>query len=138
MILLHRSSGSHVGRGDRIHVGEALERLRSRQISLMLSSIWAQSISPANMLGNYEAIAHTYNLVLLFSRGKVDPYLHLVEDCKLQAVDNGSPLPKTVCGSKEDDSSASKSLSEIKITKDHSRESLASVIVKNLDSHDEM
>ncbi|CAL5420850.1 unnamed protein product [Camellia sinensis] len=176
-------------------------RLSSRQISLLLSSIWAQSISPANIPGNYEAIAHTYSLVLLFSRGKnssqealvrsfqlafslkrislieggslpasrcrslfslatsmiilsskaysilpllpcvkaaltdktMDPFLHLVEDCKLQAVDTGSHLSKTIYGSKEDDSSASKSLSEIKITEDQSRESLASVIVKNLD-----
>ncbi|KAI7985918.1 hypothetical protein LOK49_LG14G01191 [Camellia lanceoleosa] len=127
-------------------------RLSSRQISLLLSSIWAQSISPANMPGNYEAIAHTYSLVLLFSRGKnssqetlvrsfqlafslkrisliegacnillllpcvkaaltdktVDPFLPLVEDCKLQAVDTSSLLSKTVYGSKEDDSSASK------------------------------
>ncbi|XP_028077988.1 histidine--tRNA ligase, chloroplastic/mitochondrial-like [Camellia sinensis] len=42
-------------------------RLSNRQISLLLYSVWAQSISPANMLGNYEVIAHTYNLVLLFS-----------------------------------------------------------------------
>ncbi|KAI7994458.1 hypothetical protein LOK49_LG11G01229 [Camellia lanceoleosa] len=108
-------------------------RLSSRQISLLLSLDWAQSISPTNMPGNYEAIAYTYNLVLLFSRGKlfrchlsaplvarkqVDLFLHLVEDCKLQAVDSGSPFPKTIYGSKEDDSSASKSLSEIKITED--------------------
>lgn len=45
-------------------------RLSSHQISLLLSSIWAQSISPANMPENYEAVAHTYSLVLLFSRGK--------------------------------------------------------------------
>ncbi|THG10643.1 hypothetical protein TEA_007985 [Camellia sinensis var. sinensis] len=46
-------------------------RLSNRQISLLLYSVWAQSISPANMLGNYEVIAHTYNLVLLFSHGKL-------------------------------------------------------------------
>lgn len=46
-------------------------RLSSHQITLLLSSIWAQSISPANMPENYEAIAHTYSLVLLFSRAKV-------------------------------------------------------------------
>ncbi|KAJ6741815.1 putative EXPRESSED-RELATED [Salix viminalis] len=45
-------------------------RLSSRQISLLLSSIWTQSISPANTPQNYEAIAHTYSLVLLFSRTK--------------------------------------------------------------------
>ncbi|KAK4412963.1 protein SEMI-ROLLED LEAF 2 [Sesamum alatum] len=45
-------------------------RLSSHQICLLLSSIWAQSISPANMPENYVAIAHTYSLVLLFSRAK--------------------------------------------------------------------
>ncbi|KAL0346241.1 UNVERIFIED_CONTAM: protein SEMI-ROLLED LEAF 2 [Sesamum radiatum] len=45
-------------------------RLSSHQITLLLSSIWEQSLSPANMPENYEAIAHTYSLVLLFSRAK--------------------------------------------------------------------
>ncbi|KAK7392869.1 hypothetical protein VNO78_21319 [Psophocarpus tetragonolobus] len=45
-------------------------RLSSHQINLLLSSIWAQSISSENMPANYEAIAHTYSLVLLFSRAK--------------------------------------------------------------------
>ncbi|KAL0769771.1 hypothetical protein Bca101_034921 [Brassica carinata] len=44
-------------------------RLSSHQIGLLLSSIWAQSIS-ANTPDNYEAITNTYRLVLLFSRGK--------------------------------------------------------------------
>ncbi|KDO83457.1 hypothetical protein CISIN_1g035569mg [Citrus sinensis] len=38
--------------------------------SLMLSSIWAQSICPLNTPQNYKAIAHTYSLVLLFARSK--------------------------------------------------------------------
>ncbi|KAL9255681.1 SEMI-ROLLED LEAF 2-like protein [Drosera capensis] len=45
-------------------------RLSSRQIILLLSSIWAQSISCENKPDNYEAIAHTYSLVLLFARAK--------------------------------------------------------------------
>ncbi|KAF8097814.1 hypothetical protein N665_0280s0017 [Sinapis alba] len=45
-------------------------RLSSHQIGLLLSSLWAQSISPANTPDNYEAIANTYSLVLLFSRVK--------------------------------------------------------------------
>ncbi|XP_012828031.1 PREDICTED: protein EFR3 homolog cmp44E-like [Erythranthe guttata] len=45
-------------------------RLSSHQITFLFSSIWAQSISPANMPENYVAIAHTYSLVLLFSRAK--------------------------------------------------------------------
>ncbi|XP_065620708.1 protein SEMI-ROLLED LEAF 2 isoform X1 [Quercus suber] len=45
-------------------------KLSSVQITLLLSSIWAQSISPLNTPENYEAIAHTYSLVLLFARTK--------------------------------------------------------------------
>uniref|UniRef100_A0A7N0URP0 ARM repeat superfamily protein n=3 Tax=Kalanchoe fedtschenkoi TaxID=63787 RepID=A0A7N0URP0_KALFE len=45
-------------------------RLSSRQISLLLSAIWAQSMSPENLPENYEAIAHTFSLVLLFSTAK--------------------------------------------------------------------
>ncbi|TQE12960.1 hypothetical protein C1H46_001335 [Malus baccata] len=45
-------------------------RLSSRQITLLLSSIWAQSISPSNTPENYEAIANTYGLVLLYARTK--------------------------------------------------------------------
>ncbi|THU49000.1 hypothetical protein C4D60_Mb06t04950 [Musa balbisiana] len=45
-------------------------RLSRRQIVLLLSSIWAQVMSPENMPDNYEAIAHSYSLALLFSRAK--------------------------------------------------------------------
>ncbi|KAM1401745.1 hypothetical protein ACFX1X_028901 [Malus domestica] len=45
-------------------------RLSTRQITLLLSSIWAQSISPLNTPENYEAIANTYSLVLLYARTK--------------------------------------------------------------------
>lgn len=45
-------------------------RLSSRQIILMLSSIWVQAICPVNNPENYEAIAHTYCLTLLFARAK--------------------------------------------------------------------
>ncbi|KAG6769203.1 hypothetical protein POTOM_024820 [Populus tomentosa] len=175
-------------------------RLSSRQISLLLSSIWTQSISPANTPQNYEAIAHTYSLVLLFSRTKnssdealirsfqlafslrnialrqeeslspsrrrslftlatsmilfsskafniipliyctkavltekmVDPFLHLVEDRKLEAVTTDSGHPAIVYGSKEDDSSALKSLSEIDVTGNQSREFFAAEIAKSL------
>ncbi|XP_023539631.1 uncharacterized protein LOC111800256 isoform X1 [Cucurbita pepo subsp. pepo] len=177
-------------------------RLSSHQITLLLSSIFAQSISPANVPENYVGIAHTYSLILLFSRAKnsshealirsfqlaftlrdlslskrgsvppsrcrslftlatsmilfsskafnirplvdqmqtifrgrmVDPFLELVEGCKLQAVT--IPSDKTSCpyGSKEDDDSASKFLSEVEITKDQTRESLVTEIVKSLDT----
>ncbi|CAA2988360.1 Hypothetical predicted protein [Olea europaea subsp. europaea] len=177
-------------------------RLSSHQISLLLSSIWAQSMSPSNMPENYEAIANTYSLVLLFSRAKnsfrdvliesfqvafslqsislservplppsrrrslfvlstsmiifsskafnilplvpcvkavltdkvVDPFLCLVKDCKLKISDTGSVHPKTVYGSKDDDSSALRCLSEIKITQEQTTECLVSVIINNLDN----
>ncbi|KAI3667392.1 hypothetical protein L6452_42449 [Arctium lappa] len=174
-------------------------RLSSHQISLLLSSIWAQSISPENTPENYEAIAHTYSLVLLFSRAKnsgrealvrsfqlafslfdislaeggplppsrrrslytlatsmtiisgkafsivplvpiakntlankmVDPYLCLVEDCKLTVGTGTHAIP---FGSKEDDRAALKSLSDVKLTDDQSIESMAATIVKHLET----
>ncbi|KAJ0985865.1 hypothetical protein J5N97_004221 [Dioscorea zingiberensis] len=45
-------------------------RLSNRQIMLLLSSIFAQAISPENTPENYEAIGHSYGLLLLFSRAK--------------------------------------------------------------------
>ncbi|KAG8367897.1 hypothetical protein BUALT_Bualt16G0120500 [Buddleja alternifolia] len=173
-------------------------RLSSHQITSLLSSIWAQSMSPANMPENYEAIAHTYSLVLLFSRAKnsyrdalvrcfqlafslrsvslveggalppsrrrslfvlstsmiifsskaynilpivpllkailtdnvIDPFLCLVEDSKLQISEKEHQ--KVIYGSQEDDNSALKCLSEIKIKEDQTKESLVSIILKNL------
>ncbi|KAJ8755585.1 hypothetical protein K2173_022164 [Erythroxylum novogranatense] len=74
-------------------------RLSSRQISVLLSSIWAQSISPANLPQNYEAIAHTFSLVLLFSRGKNSSHEALTQSFQLafslrnMALNKGGPLP---------------------------------------------
>ncbi|PHT38236.1 hypothetical protein CQW23_21809 [Capsicum baccatum] len=51
-------------------VGPISLRLNNHQIILFLSSLWVQSISPENMPENYEAIAHTFSMVLLFSRAK--------------------------------------------------------------------
>ncbi|XP_027355487.1 uncharacterized protein LOC113865252 [Abrus precatorius] len=45
-------------------------RLSSHQITLLLSSLWAQSIHPLNTPESFEAIAHTYSLVLLVARSK--------------------------------------------------------------------
>ncbi|XP_031127759.1 uncharacterized protein LOC116029856 isoform X4 [Ipomoea triloba] len=45
-------------------------KLKTRQISILLSSIWVQAISPSSTPENYEAIAHTYSLVMLFSQNK--------------------------------------------------------------------
>lgn len=173
-------------------------RLSSRQIALLLSSIWAQSLSPLNTPVNYEAIAHTYSLVLLFARTKnssnetlirsfqlafslrgfalgggplqpsrrrslfilstsmiifsskafnipplvsctratitdktADPFLKLVDECKLQAANNQLG-PRKVYGSKEDNEDALKSLSAIEITESQSKESFANMIAKFL------
>ncbi|KAF3553990.1 hypothetical protein F2Q69_00010468 [Brassica cretica] len=187
-------------------------RLSSHQIGLLLSSIWAQSIS-ANTPDNYEAITNTYSLVLLFSRGKViyifhisilptsaseiqgalirsfqmalslrdvslteggplppsrrrslftmatsmvlfsskafnlfsladfakvalqgptlDPFLHLVEDHKLKAV-NPDQLQTVAYGCQKDDASALDTLSNIEVSTEHSRGALVYEIVKSL------
>ncbi|KAL3815091.1 hypothetical protein ACJIZ3_016359 [Penstemon smallii] len=176
-------------------------KLKTRQISLLLSSIWVQAISHLNTPANYEAIAHTYSLVMLFSQNKksrneiltrsfqlafslrsislrggplqpsrrrslftlatsmiiflskaynflplvtsarasltnktVDPFLQLVDDGKLQAVDDKIEVDNMVkiYGSKEDDEDALKSLSAIKINEDQSTESFASMIMEIL------
>ncbi|KAL9280173.1 unnamed protein product [Arabidopsis thaliana] len=175
-------------------------RLSSHQICLLLSSIWVQSLSPHNMPQNYEAIANTFSLVLLFGRTKhssnevlvwsfqlafslrnlslggplqpsrrrslftlatsmiifsakafnipplvnsaktslqektVDPFLQLVEDCKLDAVFYGqADQPAKNYGSKEDDDDASRSLVTIEeASQNQSREHYASMIMKFL------
>ncbi|KAG9141787.1 hypothetical protein Leryth_026122 [Lithospermum erythrorhizon] len=45
-------------------------RLSSHQLSLLLSSIWVQAMSMENGPANFEAMAHTYNIALLFTRSK--------------------------------------------------------------------
>ncbi|XP_023004440.1 uncharacterized protein LOC111497749 isoform X4 [Cucurbita maxima] len=112
-------------------------RLSSRQITTLLSSIWAQSISPLNKPENYEAIAHTYCLVLLFARTKVDPFLELVEDCKLQVVNLGQDNPKQVYGSKEDNENAAKSLSAVDQSESQSKTSFAKLILQTCENMSE-
>ncbi|KAI5341908.1 Hypothetical predicted protein [Prunus dulcis] len=173
-------------------------RLSSRQITLLLSSIWVQSISPLNTPDNYEAIAHTYSLVLLYARTKntsdetlirsfqlafslrsislggglqpsrrrslftlatsmiifsakaynivalapcakvaltnetIDPFLRLVDDSKLQAVNSGPDQVREVYGSKEDNEDGLRSLSAIEISESQSKESFATMIVQTL------
>ncbi|XP_019059160.1 PREDICTED: uncharacterized protein LOC104824606 [Tarenaya hassleriana] len=74
-------------------------RLSSHQINVLLSSIWAQSISPANTPENYEAIANTYSLVLLFSRAKNSSHEALIRSFQMAlslrdiSLMEGGPLP---------------------------------------------
>lgn len=65
---------------------------------------------------------------------QADPFLELVEDRKLQAVNGGSKQHTNAYGSKEDDDSASNSLSQIQLSENQTRESFASEIVKSLGS----
>ncbi|KAL5152378.1 Protein EFR3 B [Glycine soja] len=51
--------------------------LSSHQVSLLLSSIWVQATSVENGPANYEAMAHTYSIALLFSRSKASNYMAL-------------------------------------------------------------
>ncbi|XP_072952625.1 protein SEMI-ROLLED LEAF 2-like [Typha angustifolia] len=176
-------------------------RLSNRQITLLLSSIWVQAISPQNTPENFEAIAHTYSLILLFSRPKtsinetliqsfqlafslrsfslggqgslppsrcrslftlatsmivfsarafnvaplipivrsslnektIDPFLCLVEDCKLQVVKNAYNISLKVYGSQEDESCALESLSAVELTESHSKESVVSMIINSIE-----
>ncbi|XP_047981589.1 protein SEMI-ROLLED LEAF 2-like [Salvia hispanica] len=177
-------------------------KLKSRQISLLLSSIWVQAISHLNTPSNYEAIAHTYSLVVIFSQNKktsidiliqsfqlaislrsislqggslppsqrrslftlatsmviflskaysflflathaksalrdeiIDPFLRLVDDSKLQALDQKIVVGDMVknYGSKEDNEDALKSLSMINISDEQSPEFFASMILKAME-----
>uniref|UniRef100_A0A0E0Q5F5 Uncharacterized protein n=1 Tax=Oryza rufipogon TaxID=4529 RepID=A0A0E0Q5F5_ORYRU len=177
-----------------------LLKLSSRQITLLLSSIWAQATSPENTPANYEAIAHTYSLLLLFSGAKAsvfealtqsfqvafslrgysltepdslppcrrrslftlatamiifssrtfnvlplipickqmlnertgDPFLRLVDECKLQAVKDSVDDPSKIYGSPEDNTNALKSLSAIELSESQSRECIVSTIMNNI------
>ncbi|KAH6824536.1 hypothetical protein C2S53_010350 [Perilla frutescens var. hirtella] len=176
-------------------------KLKSQQINLLLSSIWVQATSHSNTPANYEAIAHTYSLTVIFSRNKktsndiliqsfqlafslrrislqggplqpfrrrslftlassmviflskaynflplvthakaalrdeiIDPFLRLVDDSKLQALDQKIVVGDMVkiYGSQEDNEDALKSLSTINISDDQSPEFFASMILKSM------
>ncbi|XP_059446358.1 protein SEMI-ROLLED LEAF 2 isoform X1 [Corylus avellana] len=53
-------------------------RLSSHQISLLLSSIWVQATSAENTPANFVAMAHAYNIALLFTRSKTSSHPALV------------------------------------------------------------
>ncbi|XP_044499829.1 protein SEMI-ROLLED LEAF 2 isoform X3 [Mangifera indica] len=53
-------------------------RLSSHQVSLLLSSIWVQATSAENNPADFEAIAHTFNVALLFTRFKTSSHMALV------------------------------------------------------------
>ncbi|CAN1247908.1 Protein SEMI-ROLLED LEAF 2 [Linum perenne] len=53
-------------------------RLSSHQVSLLLSSIWVQAINAENAPANFEAMANTYYIALVFSRSKTASHIALV------------------------------------------------------------
>ncbi|KAJ1284672.1 hypothetical protein BS78_03G223000 [Paspalum vaginatum] len=174
--------------------------LSVRQANLLLSSLWTQALSSENVPQNYEAISHTYSLMLLFSGDKgscvevlvgsvqlafslrsvslqagflppsrrrslftlatsmlvffskafsipslipvvkhvltestVDPFLCLIEDCRLQAIDSAAEPCTKLYGSKEDDDLALKSLSNIDMNEDQSKETSVSLILNSIE-----
>ncbi|KAM7279907.1 hypothetical protein ACFE04_007041 [Oxalis oulophora] len=66
----------------RISIDEKMQlgsiRLSGHQISLLLSSIWVQATLPENTPANFEAMAHSYNIALLFTRSKASSHVALV------------------------------------------------------------
>lgn len=63
---------------------------------------------------------------------QVDPYLHLVDDNRIEAFHIGSDSIKPAYGSKEDELAAVEALSSIEITNEQSKEHLASIVMQNL------
>ncbi|MCL7029380.1 hypothetical protein MKW94_026237 [Papaver nudicaule] len=49
-------------------------RLSSHQVDFVLSLIWVQAASTDNTPTNFEAMSHTFNLVLLFSKSKTSSH----------------------------------------------------------------
>lgn len=73
------------------------------------------------------------NICTLLTLYQVDPFLKLVDDCKLQAVAAGSNQSREAYGSKSDDENALNSISTIEMTESQSKESFATMIVKALE-----
>ncbi|VVA90142.1 unnamed protein product [Arabis nemorensis] len=53
-------------------------RLSSHQVNMLLSSIWIQATSTENTPANFEAMASTYNITILFSLAKRSNHMALV------------------------------------------------------------
>lgn len=77
-------------------------------------------------------------LLLIFYFYQVDPFLQLVEDCKLQVAKTGQGHPRPVYGSKEDNEHALKSLSVVDTSDSQSKESFARLILQTLQNLSEV
>ncbi|KAL0425630.1 UNVERIFIED_CONTAM: hypothetical protein Sradi_1097800 [Sesamum radiatum] len=88
----------------------------------------------AQEMGNDERMLRLRCAGLQALSSTVDPFLRLVDDGKLQAVDHRTGVDGMVkvYGSKEDDEDALKLLSAIKISEEQSTEYFASMILENL------
>jgi hypothetical protein len=69
---------------------------------------------------------------------QVDPFLCLIEDCRLRAIDSAAEPCTKLYGSKEDDDLALKSLSNIDMNEDQSKETSVSLIFDSLEDLSEV
>ncbi|URE05203.1 Cyclin-related protein [Musa troglodytarum] len=69
---------------------------------------------------------------VLKTEGHVDPFLRLVEDGKLQAVNTAANNFSIAYGSQEDDNNALESLQAVELTESQSKESIVSLIMNSL------
>ncbi|XWS09313.1 hypothetical protein CRYUN_Cryun40dG0074800 [Craigia yunnanensis] len=58
-------------------------RLSSHQVSLLLSSIWVQANSAENTPANFEAMAHSFYIAVLFTRSKTSSHMALVRSFQM-------------------------------------------------------
>ncbi|XVE81083.1 hypothetical protein DITRI_Ditri15bG0034800 [Diplodiscus trichospermus] len=58
-------------------------RLSSHQVSLLLSSIWVEANSTENTPANFEAMAHSFYIAVLFTRSKTSSHMALVRSFQL-------------------------------------------------------
>lgn len=79
-----------------------------------------------------------YLISKLLSGYQIDPYLQLVDDCRLQVVSKSANNTIKAYGSIEDDEAALKSLSCIVLSEGQSKNAMLSVIVKNLQALSEV
>ncbi|KAL5998090.1 hypothetical protein ACLOJK_009025 [Asimina triloba] len=96
----------------------------------MVTKSKMESTSPEieNTAASFEAMAETYNLALMFAQSKMDPYLRLTEDNRLQAVDGASDGGRRIYGSEEDEANALKSFLGVGIDSNQLKEAELSTV----------
>ncbi|AQK90042.1 ARM repeat superfamily protein [Zea mays] len=73
----------------------------------------------------------------VLTESTVDPFLCLIEDCRLQALDSANESCTKLYGSKEDDELALKSLSNIDMNENQSKETSVPLILDSLEDMSE-